>query len=917
MSVTILVTKLHIPRPRPSLVIRSGLIEQLNEGLKRKLTLVSAPAGFGKTTLLSEWVTTSERAVAWLSLDEDDSDPIRFLTYLVAALQSIMPEVDDSALAALQSPQPPRIDALLTTLLNEIAMTPHEFNLVLDDYHLLDSLPINEIITYLLEHLPPQMHLVIATREDPPLPLARLRARGQLTELRAADLRFTGDEAAKFLNQVMSLHLSAEHVAALETRTEGWIVGLQLAALSMQGKEDVDHFIQSFTGSHHFVLDYLVEEVLQQQPESVQMFLLNTSILDRLCGPLCDAVLQDSTRSGQTMLDYLERANLFVIPLDDERYWYRYHHLFADLLRQRLHRDTPSSTHIATELHNRASLWYEANGHLADAFRHALAAEDAKRAANLAELAWASMDRSFQSNTWLGWLKQLPDALICARPVLCVQHAQALMDAGELEASESRLRDAERWLFTPTDQGEDARTTSTEMVVVDDEQFELLPVTIAMTRAYNAQAQGDAPAAIEYAQQVYDLLPEADSTQLSAAAGILGMAHWSIGDLEAAYRSFTEFVTGMQNAGNAYFAIAGYGSLAEIIVAQGRLQEAVRTYKRSLQLASTYGASVQRLTAHLHLGLALVYHEMWNTEGVAQHLQKAGSLGEQMALIDWPYRWHLAQARFNEAEGDFETALDMLDEAQRLYVRNPAPDIRPIEALKSRIHIRQGRLREAEHWRQAQGFSVDDALSYLREFEHMTLVRLLIAQYKRDHVEHAIRDALRLLERLLQAAEAGGRMGSRIELLVLQALAHEVRQHIPLALAALARALTLAEPEGYIRIFVNEGMAMARLLSETDAQKMKPDYVGRLLAAFEAEGQRTKTASDLSSLPASTSVQPLTSREREVLNLMVAGHSNPEIAAQLFIAVTTVKTHVKNIFEKLAVTNRVQAVVRTKELNLL
>ncbi|HEY6072974.1 MAG TPA: hypothetical protein VIV15_06140, partial [Anaerolineales bacterium] len=493
MSAPILATKLYIPPSRPKVVLRPRLIERLNEGLHRKLTLISAPAGFGKTTLVSEWVAGCERLepkvrVAWLSLDEGDNDPARFLSYLVAALQTIAPNIGKGTLGVLQAPQPAPIDSILTALLNEITTVPDNFVLVLDDYHVIDAKLVDNALTFLLEHLPQQMHLVIATREDPLLPLARLRAQGQLTELRVADLRFTPSEAAGFLNQVMRLNLSAEDIAALESRTEGWIAGLQLAAISMQGHQDATHFIKSFTGSHHFVMDYLVEEVLQQQPESVQTFLLRTSILDRLCGPLCDAVLPDPSASGQETLEYLEHANLFIVPLDSERRWYRYHHLFGDMLRQRLGQRL-SPTEIA-EYHLRASLWYEQNGDEAEAFHHALAAGDFGRAAGLAESAWQGMDGTFQTAAWLGWVKKLPEDVVRLRPVLSTQMGLAFMDAGEPEASESRLRDAERCLDG----------SSGGMVVVDEAQLKPLPAMIAMARAYNAQVQGNLAATVKYAE---------------------------------------------------------------------------------------------------------------------------------------------------------------------------------------------------------------------------------------------------------------------------------------------------------------------------------------------------------------------------------------------------------------------------------
>ena len=428
----ILTTKLYIPPPQPRVVLRPRLIERLNEGLHRKLTLISAPAGFGKTTLLSEWVASScSRPAAWLSLDEGDNDPTRFLAYLVAALQTIAPNIGEGVLGALQSPQPPPTESILTALLNEVTTIPDDLVLVLDDYHVIDARAVDDALDFLLEHLPPRMHLVIATREDPNLPLARLRARGQLTELRAADLRFTPSEAAEFLDQVMGLNLSAEEIAALETRTEGWIAGLQLAALSMRGREDVPGFIKTFTGSHHFVLDYLVEEVLQQQPESVQTFLLRTSILDRLCGPLCDAVLLDLSASGQETLEYLEHANLFLVPLDNERRWYRYHHLFAELLRQRLHQSAASSTgderESVAELHIRASVWCEDNGLEVEAFQHAAAADDVERAARLVEGGGMPLHFRGAVAPVLSWLESLPTTELDAMPSLWVMYASAML----------------------------------------------------------------------------------------------------------------------------------------------------------------------------------------------------------------------------------------------------------------------------------------------------------------------------------------------------------------------------------------------------------------------------------------------------------------------------------------------------------
>jgi LuxR family maltose regulon positive regulatory protein len=597
MSTPILATKLYIPARRSNVVRRHRLIEQLNQGLDRRLSLIAAPAGFGKTTLVSEWAAGCARPVAWLSLDEADNNTTRFLTYFITALQTIAPNMGAAVLGLLQSPQPP-IEAILTTLLNEITTITDHFIFILDDYHLLDSKAVDQLLIFLLKHQPPLMHLIITTREDPNLPLARLRARNQLSELRAADLRFTPAEAAEFLNNVMGLNLSVEHMALLETRTEGWIAGLQLAALSMQGVEDTTSFIKSFSGSHSFVLDYLVQEVWQQQAEPVQNFLLATSILDRLCGPLCDAVLFDLPAFGQDTLEHLERANLFLIPLDNERRWYRYHHLFGSLLRQRLGKSlTPEA--IAT-YHLRASKWYEKNGEAAEAFQHAIAANDFSRAASLAERFWQGMNQSFQSAAWLAWVKQLPEALIRSRPVLCTQIAWAWMDIGEADASESRLRDAERCL----------EGSSEGMVIVVEEQFRALPARIAMARTFNAQAKYDFPAAVNYAELAIKLAPEEDHILRAQTSAILGGTYWANGDLEAACNALSDWIDSSQKAGNFNFAIASDSVKADILAAQGHLHEALRTYQQSLQLAAEHEKEAQRIIAHHHLGLALLYHEM-------------------------------------------------------------------------------------------------------------------------------------------------------------------------------------------------------------------------------------------------------------------------------------------------------------------
>lgn len=898
MPVSIINTKLYIPQTRTTLIHRPRLVERLNEGMQSKLTLLSAPAGFGKTTLVSEWLSGCGHPAAWLSLDEADSELTHFLTYLAAALQTLNPNLGAGLLGYLHNPQPPAVEAMLTGLVNEIAAFANIFILVLDDYHVVDSKAVDEALAFILDHLPPCMHLLITTREDPRLPLARLRARGQMTEIRAADLRFSAEEAGAFLNQMMNLNLSAENIAALETRTEGWIAGLQLAALSMRGRADLNRFIEVFTGSHRFVLDYLVEEVLHRQPEAIREFLLQTSILDKLCASLCDAVT--GREDGNEMLENLERNNLFLIPLDDQRQWYRYHHLFADVLQTYLMEEQPGTD---AQLHQRASVWYEQNGSPADAIRHALTAKDFERAACLLEKTYPAMDTSFQSAAWLGWVRKLPDEVVRARPVLSVDYAWALTDSGEFEFSESWLQDAEQRLEGPAE----------GMIVEDEAQLRTLPVMIALARSTHAQVQGDIEATVKYAELALELNPEEDSYSHAMAVASLGMAYWSRGDLDGAQKALSVWINSCLKVGNIIFAIASGGYQADILAAQGRLREAERTYKRSIQLASTHD-QVRHVTANLYLGLGLLFHEQGDQQSAAQNLQKSGELGKQ-ALIDWPYRWRLAQARLKESEGELDTALDLLDEARGLYVRNSAPDFHPIDALKARVYLRQGRLSEALAWVHERGLSEDDDLSYLCEFEHITLARVLIAQHQNDQAASSIDVAIVLLERLLQAAETGGRLGSVIEILVVQALALQTQGNVSQSLASLERALALAKPEGYVRIFVDEGESMRSLIEKQSRSHNKtlPGYVDKLLAAF---ARPTAIPQPKTNDRQSIIIEPLSERELEVLRLLRTEMSGPEIASKLIVSLNTFRTHTKNIFNKLGVNNRRAAVHRAEELNL-
>ncbi len=881
MPTPILATKLYIPRLRPNVVSRPRLLERLNEGLHRKLTLIAAPAGFGKTTLISAWMAGCDRQVAWLSLDKGESDPTLFLTYLVAALQTIAPDIGVGVLGALQSPQPPPTETILAALLNEITAFPDNFVLVLDDYHVIDAKAIDQALTFLLEHQPPQMHLVIATREDPQLPLARLRARDQLTELRATDLRFTSSEAAEFLNQGMGLNLSAEDVTALEARTEGWIVGLQLAAISLQGQQDATGFITSFTGSHHFVLDYLVEEVLQQQPESIQTFLLRTSILDRLCGSLCDVVLLTPSGTGQATLEYLEHANLFLVPLDNERRWYRYHHLFADLLRQRLQQRSISSTEDevvdVNALHIRASVWYEDNGLEIEAFHHAVAANDVERAERLIEGEGMPMQFRGAGAPVLNWLESLPKTALDARPSLWVTYASALMMTGQHTAVEEKLQAAE------------AALQGTE----PDDRPQDLVGRIASMRATVAVIQHDVETIIAQSRRALEYLHPDNLPLRTATTWTLGYAYQLQGDRAAASQAYTEVISTGKSFGDSIYTIAATINLGQLQEADNQLSLATRTYRHVLQLA---GDPPQPIACEAYLGLARITYQWNDLDTAQQHGQQCLQLTRQMEGVDTFASCEVLLARLKLAQGDVSGAAAVLDEAEA-FVRRHSFVFRMPEVAAAQVLtlLRQGHLAAAARLAQTHDLPLSQARVHLAQRDPST--------------------ALAVLAQLRQQAEAKGWEDERLKVMVLQAAALHMNGDKDKAVHLLCDALTLAEPGGFIRLFVDEGLPMADLLSAAAAQGMMPDYIGKLLAACEAEGHKSEDTSYRP--PAQPLIEPLSPRELEVLHLMAQGLSNQEICERLFLALSTVKGHNRKIFGKLQVQRRTEAVARARELGLL
>ncbi len=904
---SLLGTKLHLPSPRRRLVQRAGITDQLNVGAAEgaRLVLVAAPAGFGKTTLLVQWLAAeaSQHRVAWLALDSGDADIGMFLTDLVAAIQTAEPQAGVDALALLEAGGTVQTNDVLVSLINDLDVLAGPMIVALDDYHVIDGAAVHEAVTFLLDNLPPQVTLAMTTRADPPLSLSRLRGRGELVEVRAADLRFTTDEAEVFLNEVMGLQLEPALVASLEARTEGWAAGLQLAALSARahtgaagGSGDVAGFVEAFSGSHRFVLDYLVEEVLGQQPDEARVFLLDTSVLDEMTGGLCDALTGRS--DGQAMLETLERGNLFVVALDDERRWYRYHHLFADALRVRLaarHADRVS------ELHAAAGRWLAENGLLGDAVRHAIASGDHEHAADLVELTLADMRRRRQDRTLRDWLVALPDDVVRRRPLLAMFMGWSRLSEGDSEGVEAWLDAAEAGLDTAPQLTAPAAGALAQAARDREAEVRSLPAMIAVYRASVAQARGDVKGTVAHARRALGLAGPEDHFPRGAAAGFLGLAAWAAGDPGTAVDTFTEAVASLHAAGMVADELGGTVVLANLWLARGRPDEARRLYERALAAAESYPGPVLSTTGDLNVGLADVLREQGNLDAAAEHLEVARELGDRASLLENRHRWYTANAALLQARGDPDGAIAMLDQAEPLFLHGYFPDVRPIAVTRARVWIVQGRLDDARAWARERGVAPTDAPTFLAEYDLLTLARLLIA-------EGDPRDALDLLDRVLDAAQAAGRDGTLVEAGILRALAHHANGEADSAATDLSAALTEGVPAGYRRLFLDEGQPMVELLAQVAraAELEVRTHAEHLLAA----SQRPPA-------PAPTAVvadDELSEREREVLRLLATELSGPEIARHLYISVNTLRTHTKHIFSKLDVNTRRAAVRRAADL---
>src|SRR6266496_4186511 len=905
----LLATKLHVPRRQPGFVPRRRLLEALGEGLARGRMLVCAPAGFGKTALLADWARGGGRPVAWLGLDGGDSDPARFWRYAVAALDRARP-----GLAERVGPLPSgSFEGLVMALINELAADPgpDEVLLVLDDYHLVDSGPVHESVAFLLENLPSGLPVVVSSRADPPLPLARLRARGQLAELRAADLRFTSEEAAALLAEAAGPGLPGTAVTALVARTEGWAAGLQLAALSLQGHTDAAGFVAAFSGSHRFVLDYLADEILDSQAGPVRAFLLETSVLERLSGELCDAV---TGRAGsQAMLQDIERAGLFLVPLDEVRGWWRYHHLFADLLRARLQAEQPGQVQA---LHRAAAAWCEEHDLADDAVRHALAAGDPAWAARLVERNVEALLGRSEGVTLRRWLSALPAESVRDRPRLCLAQAYGAAMGFQVEALEALLDDAERAFAVSGDDPYEPSLGPPQ----GDSVLANVPAGIAFLRVSLARLRGDAARAAGYNRQALAHLGEDDWFMRSFVHWNRAVTDWLDGRLGPAERGLAE-VLAERRAVGALFAgflpMRVWYDLGEVQRAQGNLDAALATYRQALD---TFGESSQTaLTGPAHVGLAQVLYERNELTAALDHATSGVTLCRQLAFTPALATGLAVMARIRHAHGDAAGALEAMGEAGQAGLSPQVITLfNPVPSQRARLLLAQGDIHAAAQWAQQRGLRPDDEPGYPQEREYLVLARVLLAQDRPGQ-------ALTLLDRLLAQAATGGCIGSVIEIRALQALAHQASRDEPAAMAALVEALTLSCPQGHVRVFADEGPPMGALLGrlvaahrakQAPARRIPLSCLARLVQAFDGKlNAAAALRPELGTVPGL--IEPLTGRELEVLRLLAAGKSNQRIAHDLFVALDTVKKHVTHVLGKLGAANRTEAAARARDLGLI
>ena len=944
MDLPLLVTKLHVPPLRPDLVSRPRLTGRLSEALRRdhRLILVSAPAGYGKTTLVRAWLqcVASQARVAWLSLDEADSEPTRFLSYLVAALQKVDDGIGADVQAALQSPQAPHLEPLVVDLVNDLAVAlagrdslgaaeppvylGRRIVLVLDDYHTITHPEIHTVVGFLLDHLPVGLHVVISTRADPPLALPRLRGRGQITEVQQRDLGFSAEESADFLRQAASLELDRGAIESLQERAEGWIAGLQMFALLVQGRgaESAVDVIESFSGQHHFVLDYLTDEVLAHQPDRTRDFLLQTSILERMCGSLCDAVLAegrpgsalpeasagplvaagDGSGASQSVLEHLASANAFVVPLDDKREWYRLHHLFAELLRARLGASFPGQ---APTLHRRAAEWHVRSGMTAGAVRHAMAIPDHELAADVIGRAadtiatWSSVSTA----VFLGWIRALPAGTVRARPWLRLYQSRALALAGNLASAESALSELEVDLREQRVAGRDCG--------------ELLQRAAADRVSY-ALLRGDVVEPIRYAEGALATTPEDDAAGRLRPLAILGIAHLRVGNVAAAEHACMQAIGAAEALGAAPIVATMTCGLAEIQIAAGQLRAAYRTCERTRELVPA-GSPGSAAAGPALIARARIHYERNQLEAAERSVTEGLGLVTRTGSLDSRVSGHLLLARILHATGDEAGSQLALDRAAGVAQASGIDRlVGTVSAYQARLWLSRGEVGKAAQWADTHRIAPSAAyareVAYSREIEELTFVRVMLATGGAE-------EAGRLLDEMVSSAHAGGRTGSLVEILILQALCQDAlagratdpRVAAANSLGSLSKALTLAEPEGYVRTFIDEGEAIRPLLVRAARRGVVPAYVRELLGALDRVGEgRPAQPSAFQPL-----IEPLSPREMDVLFLLAEALTNREIARRLFISLPTVKSHTSSIYGKLGVHRRREAVARARALGIL
>ena len=887
-------TKFLLPTTRADIIPRQNLIELLKQSLSYKLTIVSAPAGFGKTTLIGDWIKQQNISVAWLTLDENDNDPIRFLSYFLKALQTLDPNFGETILDILQSPQAQINEPILTALINEITSTfSVEFVLVLDDYHLAESPRINEIFVFILNHLPPSMHMVVATRSDPSLPVALLRGRGELLEFRQADLRFTTEEAAEFLNQIKRLQLAPNQIEALTTRTEGWISGLHMAAISMQGRENISEFIQSFTGSNRYIFDYLIEEVLNRQPEKVQKFLLHTSILNRLHSDLCDAVMEQT--DSQTILEFLDRTNLFIIPLDSNRDWYRYHHLFADLLHKELVKKHPE---IINELHQKAVSWCQKEGYSEEAINHALAANDYEAASQILEGSFLAMMGRGELALSRKLFNKLPDGIIRSRPALAVQQAWIQTLSGRVKEAEILLQE-------------------TESLPGIERNKEILG-NLAIIRALIATIRGDMESAISLAEQADDLLLTDDLVIRGMLSYIYGIGYLATGNLHEAERACEQINRFGLTSNSLWGKTVAYHQLAQIEKLRGHLNKAQALCEEVLQNAALRKTGRHGFLSGIYSELGDLMRERNNLEAAMKMVTQSLEISESWGVLTDIVSGNITLARIYLARGDLDSTAKVINHAVKTSETGNIFRLvqGKLDACQVQLWLRQEKLDDATRWankieQKLDGFNKKKNIDFVAELEFINLSRVWIAADIIAGTTSNLENAKQLLSRLAQLAEIGHRYYRLIEILALQAIVFDHLGEEEEAFEALRRSILLAQPEGCMRIFLDEGQTLRNILSRAQKAEIGIPFTMELLEAFNGQvGGWPESAP--SSLP-----EELSDREIEVLRMLPSSLTAAEIAEELVVAKSTIDTHIKHIYAKLGVNRRMEAIERAKELGLL